>query len=678
LIFDGKAVIFAEPMTDAPPTTHAMPDVTSPPVRRSVRLLVPLAIYAVHLGLVAYACPYRTFFGGLPLQGLDYATHFEQTKIVSEAIQRFGQIWAYDPNLLAGQPAGLFFDVDTRAHTLFAHALTTFAGLSPTTAYNIFPLLIHILAPLLLWLAARLMRTGWRAEMISCALGALLWHFDSAAVWCWWDGMISFEAIAVCSPLTVALFYRLLEAPGAAATDRRLRFLVPLALLLPLLLLTHVWAFATLAVPMVALYLRRCRRIGWAGHVRVWVVVAAAVGGNLFWLVPVLRHLDLLSFSGQVGQANPLYIIADYFDVFLNPLHTGSVATRTIFRVLAFCATFLTLWRWRKDKDPRLFVGAVSWIWPLSMAYFASLLPLFKETEPYRFILPALYFAAVLAGPWLASALTAGWVRELRPTARVVFILLLVLLVPRVVGTVAYFIPQLLPHPGGPPILKPNLAGPKAQMPTPEFFSFRHDNPPDDYRQIAAWLRDEGKDEGRVLVEWWVLAEYLRGATDRQIIGGFPDRRMAVEASNLFRYREDPRYHGQAFADYLVRYNIRYIIVSNPYLTLEKRRELLEPKRWIGYHRIYRVRHLVDYFARGTGKVTTSLNRIEISDARPEPGSQGVMLKYHYLKTLRCRPIDAPGRCRIDRTPLPDNPVGFISVFGEPKLPERFVIENVY
>jgi FdhD protein len=85
-------------------------------------------------------------------------------------------------------------------------------------------------------------------------------------------------------------------------------------------------------------------------------------------------------------------------------------------------------------------------------------------------------------------------------TARVVFVVLLLLLVPRAVQTITYFIPEVLPEIGGPPILKPNIAGPKAVLPTPEFFSFRHDGIPDDYRQIVAWLRDEAKEEGRVLV----------------------------------------------------------------------------------------------------------------------------------------------------------------------------------
>jgi hypothetical protein len=379
-----------------------------------------------------------------------------------------------------------------------------------------------------------------------------------------------------------------------------------------------------------------------------------------------------------VGQANPLYAVADYLDVFLNPLHTGSVATRTVFRIAAFCGAVLTLWRWRREKDDRLFLGAVSWLWPLGMAYFASLLPLLKETEPYRFIAPAIFFAAVLAGPWFATILTRAWIRELGATARVVLVVLLLLLVPRVVQTITYFIPELLPAIGGPSILKPNIAGPKAVMPTPEFFSFRHDGVSEDYRQVAAWLRDEAKEEGRVLVEWWVLAEYLRWASNKPIIGGFPDRRIKHEACNLFRYREDERYHGRALAEYLVRYNIRYMVVSNPYVLIEQRRDLLEPKRWIGHHRIYRVRHFVDYFARGSGKVRTRLNQIEISDARPEPNANDLLIRFHYHKTLRCRAASGTDRCRLARAPLPDNAVGFISVIGDPRLPRHLVIENSY
>jgi hypothetical protein len=300
-------------------------------------------------------------------------------------------------------------------------------------------------------------------------------------------------------------------------------------------------------------------------------------------------------------------------------------------------------------------------------------LPLLKETEPYRFIVPAVFFAGLFAGPWYERVLRREWMRELGPTARAVIVVLLLLAVPRAIQHVIYFTPDLAPKQGGPPIAKPNIANPASLQPTPEFFSFRHDNPPEDYHRVRDFLRDHCREEGRVLVEWWVLAEYLRWATDKPIIGGFPDRRLQHEAANLFRYKLEKRYYGRDLADYLVRYNIRYLVMSNPYVAIEQRSDLLQPLKWLKYHRVYRVRHLGNYFARGAGRVRASLNRLEVEDARPEAGTQGLVLRFHHMKTLRC----SPG-CVVEKAPLPDNPVGFISVLGAPRLPARFVVENGY
>ena len=38
-----------------------------------------------------------------------------------------------------------------------------------------------------------------------------------------------------------------------------------------------------------------------------------------------------------------------------------------------------------------------------------------------------------------------------------------------------------------------------------------------------------------MLVQHWAVGEFLGWATDKPIIGGFPDRRLIHEAANLFR-----------------------------------------------------------------------------------------------------------------------------------------------
>ncbi len=624
-------------------------------------------VYAVHLGLVIYACPYDVFFGGDPVMGVDYQTHFEQTRTVSEAITRFGKTWAYDPNLLAGQPAGLIFDVDNKAHCLLTHALSQL-GLQQAVAFNLFILLAHLFAPLAVLLAATLLGASPRARATSLGLAIMVWHFDSAARWYWWDGMISYVTAASVSLVVVALFHRLLHGGRARI------FLPPLLVLLPLALLIHVWAFAILAVPMIGLYVRRWRTLGGGDHARVWGLALVALAVNLFWLVPALTHIDLLAPSGRGGQATPLHALSDYLDLYVDGLITGTIGVRTFWRVLVIAGAVITLWRWRKDRDERLFTCALWFCWTLGSAYLLALIPGVRETEPYRFIFPASMMAALLAGPWLAGVLRRSFWRELPAQARVVLLVLLVLLAPRIVRSVTDFMPELTPVATAP---QPTSENPRGLTPVMHSFYLRHDPIPKSYRLIADYLDKECTDEGRVLVWWWVMAEYLRWATDKPIIGGFPDRRMKHEAANIFRYMPDPRSKDvRSFADYLVRYNIRYMVVSSPLRIKEERfTRLMNVKKvfGIGGARVYRIRHRADYFMRGKGKVTASLNRIQVRDAVPEEGTQRVILRFHHMRTLGC----SPG-CRVLKAPISYDQVGFIGVEGTPTLPKNFVVENNY
>lgn len=634
-----------------------------------LRLLAPyLLIYLVHLGLVAYACPWSVMFGGEPVMGVDYQTHFEQARAVAEAISRWGHTWAYDPNLLAGQPAGLIFDVDNKAHGLFTFALTRL-GLNQAVAFNLFVLLSHLLAPLAVLLSARLLRSGGRAATISFGLAVLLWHFDSAARWYWWAGMISFATASWGSLVVIALFHRLMEGGPAR------RFLSPLLLLLPLVLLTHVWAFAILVVPLCGLYLRaaRARKLGPAGHAQVWGLALFALAANLFWLWPALTHAHLIAPSGRGGQASPLNLLTDYLNLYIDGLVTGTLGIRTLWRFAALCGAVLTLRTWRRQGDARLFTMGLALAWCWGIAYLLALIPGLRETEPHRFVFPASLLAAVAAGPWFATALSRGWIRQLSPVARAVLVVLLVLLAPRVVRSVLDYMPELGPGVRAP---QPSRDNPTELTPVSQSFNLRHDAIPKTYRQVAKYLREECKESGRVLVWWWVMGEYLRWATNRPIIGGFPDRRLVHEAANVFRYLPDRRLRGRELANYLVRYNIRYVVISSALrIPMERHGKLLElVKVWpLGGPRIYRVRHRASYFAAGSGEIRARINRIEVRRARPDPAGPFVVLRYHYMDELRCRP-----GCRLERVKLPFDPVGFIKVVGVPTLPRAFVIENGY
>jgi len=200
----------------------------------------------------------------------------------------------------------------------------------------------------------------------------------------------------------------------------------------------------------------------------------------------------------------------------------------------------------------------------------------------------------------------------------------------------------------------PTMTLPAPSLSTP----FARLSPVDDESLALARHLEEKCQGGRVLVQAPFLGEMLRWATSRPIVGGFAERRIVHEAANLFRRPSDPRFWGRAFAAYLVDYNIRCVVMSTPMPVIELRAAVRAPST---------------YFAQGSGKVRFDLNTIEVTDARPAPGTELMVLRFHPMETLCCRP-----GCSLATSPVPHDPAGFIAVVGRPRLPKRFVIENTY
>jgi hypothetical protein len=641
-----------------------------PPEARSTRRhrIVFGVLIAIHLAFMIYAFPPEVVFGDSPYGLPDYQTHYQQISVLSQVVDRFGKFWAYDPNLLAGQPVGLIFDVDNKAYFLFVYGLTKI-GVPRPIAFNLFSVISVAIAPFLILLAARVLELDRRARLIVFGFAVAIWHLDSTPRFCWGGGMVSFATASHASVLLLALYYRMLT--GA----RRWRDFAAVACLLPLLLLVHVWSFAILVLPLVFLYLFRLRRHRAADHLRVWLAAVVALAVNLYWLWPALLHLDWIAPSAKVGQTTPPYVLWDYLERLVNPVNTGFIPQKTLFRFGAIIGAIGTLRLWRREGAGPYTYALLTFCWLFGLTYVAALIPGLRETEPYRFVVPAILFAALVAGPWTSELLAWDRLKALPSLAKVLLGVLLLLLVPRLAEQLFAMIPEIRPGISSPQ-LERSAKGSALPQTSSIAQTHRLQGVAQDFQEVAKFLREHATADGRALVQVWSMGEYLRWATPIPIIGGFPDRRIIHEAANLFRHKtEDSRYRDQGLAEYLVRYNIRWVITTFPYYPMiENRQDLLEPVRLLsGGHRVYKVRHRATYVAKGKGQVKASLNRIEVRQAEPAPGTQAMLLRFHHMPTLRCRP-----GCRVMKSPIPHDPVGFITVVGEPTLPTHFILEQRY
>jgi len=609
-----------------------------------------LALIGLHVVLLALALPVGVIFGDSPLGGPDYQTHYQHTHTLLQVHAEFGRAWAYDPNLLAGHPTGLIFDVDNKLHFGWTAGLVRL-GVPLPVAFNLFTLLACALAPVSLWLAARLLRLEAAARLLVFGLGVLVWSFDPTSRFCWAGGMISFAFAAHVSAVVIAVMHRLLADGGR-------RFALALLVLLPLVLRMHVWSFGILVVPLTGMYLRAWRQIPVAGHVVVWAAAALGLLVNLDWLVPALAHSELIVPSARLGQATPQYLLWDYLELLVDPLRTGFVMQRTLLRALVVMAAVGTLWGWRGDA--RRFTGGLTLGWLLALTYAGALVPGVQATEPYRFAVPMVLWAAVLAGPWLVRA-TQG-LRASKGAGRGAIVCLLLLALPRLYQQVVPYVPVLSPVP--PPTGQAARSLPSASL----------EGVAQDFGAVAEWLKTQ-PDHGRVLVQYHPLGEYLRWASNWPILGGFYDRRMIFQDANLFYFEaDDDRYRG-GLAAYIERYNVSHVVMTYPYIAeVERRTDLFAPAGIQGgVHRVYTVRKRGSYFVEGSGEVQAGLNRIAVQQARPAPGTQALTLRFHFMDELRCAPS-----CRVERAEVEGDTAGFVRVVGEPTLPDEFVVELAY
>jgi len=630
-------------------------------VRRNGAWIALGVVAALHVALILRFEPLAVIFGPEPITTLDYEMHYQQTFRAAQAFEESGRLWSYDPHLLAGQLSGAIFDANNKLYEVFTIALGVF-GVPLHTGHNLFILFVHLLVAPVLYAAARLFGLGEGETVLAVGLGSACWFFDSFAHFVWWVGMVSFGFAAVLSLLPVALFYRWLA-------DRRPRHLILMGFLLALIHTLHPYSFFVLVVPMGFLYIRARRRLRKWEHLVVAGCVVFAVVCNLWWIAVAIRFWHYILDSGFFMDATARVLFFDYLGLLKEPGQTGVVAVRSAFRFLALFGGLFGVLMWRRERDDRYALFAVALGALLCASYLGGYLAALRQIQPYRFSLPATFFAVIPAAAFLMAAVRT-WRETRLPTLVVATgVLAMLVVAPRFARDMIYFLPEAVPRPTRPlpaPAVNINHSFRFGTIVWPEPFDFSHQPMGSDQRAVAEFVRENDDGSGRWLVEWWAYGEHLAWATDAQVLGGFREINLAHSDANWFRRHPDGAGpEPEALERYLEQYNVKWVVVSNPVPALESRTDLLRLERTVGGSRFYRSRVPSSYFMDGgTGEVTASLDRIEVR------GSRGgdLVLRYHYLETLSCRPD-----CSLYRAEVPGDRVGFIGVRGAPR---DFVIEN--
>jgi hypothetical protein len=636
-----------------------MPGVkTGRPRRRWALPVAVAATVALHVGLVAYFAPPRLLFSKEPVLTTDFALHVYQVDRALGAFRGWGKLWAYDPRVLAGQPAGVVEDLTSKGTELFVIFLAKL-GVHPGLAFNLFILLVHLGLPAAAWASARLFRLSRSESAVVLLLWVLMWFFDSFLRWSWWIGMITWSADCYLAVLYVALLHRALE-------DRKPWLYLALVPLGAALTLIHPFGALGLLLPCALLYARRARSLAPVQHLLVALAVLAAASTALVWIGPLIR------FRHYVGDADTFFrptaesLILDYFDLVKDWLDTGT-PVRTMLRSLCFVAGGVCLWRWRKNRDSRVLPLAATILWTLGLAYLSGYSWHARQTQPYRQIGISMLAAAIPAAVLLRELLAPSALRELSRSARVLLVLALVLIVPRFVRTVIHYFPDFLPE----RVQRSPYDRVSSSITGLSFearpFESRYSGPTEGFQRVRRWFLDHHGGRGRVVLTQWVLGEYLAASTTLPILGGLRERNVPHVDAHPLRHDPEGMKKPQGFARYLERYAVGWVVVDGEFGPIDVRRDLLQPAESVDGFRIYRVRAEPSYAAKGTAEIKSqSLNSVQVANAAgPE-----LVLRFHWMETLRCRPD-----CTIERVPEPGDRVGFIRVQNPPAA---FEIYNEY
>jgi len=614
-----------------------------------------LAVLALQVGLFFYFGG-SLLFSDVPYAGLDFDTHITQAYRVVEGLEGWRRSWVYDVQLLAGTPNGVIFDADNKGWSL-----VTFAGkqlgLSQGFSFNLFILAAHAGVVPLVYGGARLLRVGPWGSLLAAAFAVLYWNFDSWSHWCWYVGMIAYGLASLVFLLPLGLFYRWSE-------ERKPWQLVATAFSLALAHLIHPYTFFILVFPMVVLYLRAAPSVNWRGHLGVFAVVGLVLLVNAYWLLNAARFWHYVLDSSLFANTGPKSALWDLLNVLVEPAATGIIGKRAVFRNLALLGGLVMLVVWWRRGDPRALPIGGGLVTLMLFGYLGGATPL-DQTQPYRNLLPAGFLGCIFTGALVEHAVRTRVFARFSTGARWTVGLLAVPATLLMVHEAMYYFIADLPKPARLP------HGEQAQLSAMGF----PEHAPYDYGDwhvdpLAEWVEEKDDGSGRFLVEGWSWGEQLAWKTDAQIMGGFIWRNLEHSWSNFFRRRPQGIASPAEWQQYLETYAVHWVIVTSPRHATPwwERNPTIEKVADLGDFRAYRVRKRSRLIVEGPGRVKASTNRIEVYGTDP---SKPVVLRYHWLETLRCLP-----ECEVLREPLEGDKVGFIRIPAG--HPADFLVFNKY
>jgi hypothetical protein len=606
----------------------------------------------LHLYLTLLLLPLDQLRNEHPIFDIDYPVNFYKALRMRWMLSESAAAWGYDPYSMAGYPGGTVDDVDNKSVGL---VVWVFSFLGPARAFKLYVFFIYLWIPASLYLSARNFQLTRFEAAISSTLALLCWYFFIGEPPLR-AGTFSFTFASYLSLFSFSLFYRFLKTNKA-------RNFIAFFLVSAWNFCVHAMSILILGPALVLAYLCALKKMPKKTHLLLLLWAGWILLTNSFWIFPLLRFLELKTSTKTYMQTQGLFFMV------YNPVGRF---------LLPFGLLGLIFWRKKEDllKAATFFI---MWLYLAIVSAYGSRLPIFDQLEPLRFVGPLVFFSIIPASKLTSSVLSRLLRAALDLKNKVGFL--------RNLGDNFFKIPLVS---FGMVLLFMYILVLYAQNIDLSYKIKRGEIldatlPPHGWAMIE-WIKENTAREGRILIEdageKWGGQKYFGGHlpallpwyVKREFIGGpepdyFIKHHFASFINGKLFQRDITDFSASLLQTYFDAYNIKWIIAwsdkSKAYF--KRHASYIIYLHTIGEFSFYEVNRDPSFFLQGSGKLSADYNKIFVTEA----SAGEIVIKYHWLSTLKTRPP-----LKIERCQILDDPIGFIRIYnGEIR---EFEIYNAY
>ncbi|UCH83143.1 MAG: hypothetical protein JSW50_11835 [Candidatus Latescibacterota bacterium] len=338
------------------------------------------AIVVVHVIATLFFFPPQEIFNTRPIITLDHAFHYYQVRRAGEIFWDTGRLHAYDPYFMAGFPSAIF-DLDVKAAELFC---SPFRGEASAVAFKVFILLCYLTIVPTVYKGCRYLGWSEREALFAVLLTLVFWHWGRPyASHFRYAGMFNFILVSHLAILVIGLFRQFLF-------DKNTVWFFVFG---TLVFFVHPTAAVLLVVPLSVLIVLKRRRLTFGRTTLLFLWCVCVLMLNAVWVVPFFEYVGIKTASNAYFQT------AGLTGLRCELLRPGCLPALALLALLVPGV----LWsRRRRDRSGcAAMIAGVAFLFVLTA--YGVRIPGFKQLEPGRFLLPAIFFATPIAGCGLAG-----------------------------------------------------------------------------------------------------------------------------------------------------------------------------------------------------------------------------------------------------------------------------------